>query len=65
MAVRVAGEFRAVRVSGATTKQERVAAGIVFKPYAGIDSAAVESLGVTGRVTAAVMFRPGGNVPRR
>ena len=31
-AVRVQGDFRAVRVSGATTKQERVAAGIVFKP---------------------------------
>jgi hypothetical protein len=31
-AVRVQGDFRAVRTSGATTKQERVAAGIVFKP---------------------------------
>jgi hypothetical protein len=31
-AVRVQGDFRAVRASGATTKQERVAAGIVFKP---------------------------------
>ncbi len=31
-AVRVQGDFRAVRVSGATTKQERIAAGIVFKP---------------------------------
>jgi len=31
-AVRVQSDFRAVRASGATTKQERVAAGIVFKP---------------------------------
>ena len=31
-AVRVQGDFRGVRVSGATTKQERIAAGIVFKP---------------------------------
>ena len=31
-AVRVQGDFRAVRASGATTNQERVAAGIVFKP---------------------------------
>jgi len=31
-AVRVQGDFRAVRVSGATTKQDRVAASIVFKP---------------------------------
>jgi hypothetical protein len=31
-AVRVQGDFRAVHMNGATTKQERVAAGIVFKP---------------------------------
>jgi hypothetical protein len=31
-AVRLQGDFRTVRVSGATTKQERVAAGIAFKP---------------------------------
>ena len=31
-AVRVQGDFRAIRASGSTTKQERVAAGIVFKP---------------------------------
>jgi len=31
-AVRVQGDFRALRVSGATTRQERVAASLVFNP---------------------------------
>ena len=31
-AVRVQGDFRAVRVSGTTTKQDRVVAGLVFRP---------------------------------
>jgi hypothetical protein len=31
-AAMVQGDFRAVRLNGATSMQERVAAGIVFKP---------------------------------
>ena len=34
-AVRIQGDFRAVRVSNVTTKQERVVDGIVFKPERG------------------------------